>query len=126
VVLDVPAAGSVLIDTLTGATIENLQGAPVTLVGSNVLRERSSGRFAAATGVGTVSAAEDLVTIDWAGLDPNVALVDCLQPCVKLPADQSEDPALAQLREATKLLLIRTDTGWKMIPVVARETIAAN
>jgi hypothetical protein len=45
---------------------------------------------------------------------------------VKLPADQSEDPALAQLREATKLLLIRTDKGWKMIPVVARETIAAN
>ena len=67
----------------------------------------------------------DISGVDWASLDPTVALLDCLEPCVRLPADQSEDEELAELREATKLLLIRTSHGWKMIPVVAVAETAA-
>ena len=67
----------------------------------------------------------DLSGVDWASLDPTVALLDCLEPCVRLPADQSEDEELAELRDATRLLLIRTSHGWKMIPVVAAAETAA-
>jgi hypothetical protein len=126
IVFDVPATGKITINAGTGATIENLRGATVANIGSGVVRVASTALTASANAQASANASRDLVTVDWAGLDPNVALVDCLQPCVKLPADQSEDPGLAQLREATKLLLIRTDTGWKMIPVFAREAIASN
>jgi hypothetical protein len=68
---------------------------------------------------------QDLVTIDWAALNPNVALIDCLQPCVRLPADQSDEPGLAYVPGMEKLLLIRTQDGWKMIPVIMHEPMAA-
>ncbi len=41
--------------------------------------------------------------------------------------DEEEEEGLVQLRDATKLLLIRTDSGWKLIPIFfVAETIAAN
>ena len=44
-------------------------------------------------------------------------LVDCLEPCIKLPPDQLEDEELAMLREPTRMLVIRTLDGIKLIPV---------
>jgi filamentous hemagglutinin family protein len=71
----------------------------------------------------------DLSGVDWASLDPTVTLLDCLEPCVRLPADQAEDEELARApmpeAQPTQLLLIRTAYGWKMIPVVAGGETAA-
>jgi hypothetical protein len=80
---------------------------------------------AASTAASTVSALQDVSAIDWASPDPNVTLVDCLEPCVLLPQDQREDDGFAALREADRLLLIPTADGWKLIPVFARETLTA-
>ncbi|HEX5046116.1 MAG TPA: hypothetical protein VFX89_03265 [Gammaproteobacteria bacterium] len=129
-VVDVPATGVIQYSAQPGSTVSlrTVQNTPLLNIGSlsvNTSILNTVANEAVAAGQAAVSAADALVTIDWAGLDPNVALIDCLQPCVKLPADQSEDPALAQIREATKLLLIRTDEGWKMIPVFPREVIAS-
>jgi acrosin len=67
----------------------------------------------------------DVSGVDWASLDPTVTLLDCLEPCVRLPADQAEGEELARARPETRLLLIRTTFGWKMVPVfVTAETAA--
>ncbi|HZF30667.1 MAG TPA: hypothetical protein VE907_16245, partial [Gammaproteobacteria bacterium] len=125
VVVEASATGLITVSAGQRYSIDNVNNTLVSATGAGTSVSAKVNK-AIAAGVGSVSAADDLVTIDWAGLDPNVALVDCLQPCVQLPADQSEDPGLAQIREATKFLLIRTDSGWKMIPVFPREAIAAN
>jgi len=78
---------------------------------------------AAATSASVLSALEEIGFIDWAGLDPDVRLVDCLEPCIKLPADQLEDEGMAGLREPTQMLVIRTIDGVKIIPVYV-QTIA--
>jgi hypothetical protein len=60
----------------------------------------------------------DVSAIDWVGLDPNVTLVDCTDPCVLLPPDQLEDDGFALLRDATKLLVLRDGDRLALIPVV--------
>ena len=74
-----------------------------------------------AVGAGVLSALEKIGFVDWAGLDPNVRLVDCLEPCIKLPADQLEDEGMAGLREPTKMLMIRTVDGVLLIPVFVEQ-----
>ena len=81
-----------------------------------------------ATAASVQSAVEAIGFIDWAGLDPDVRLVDCLEPCLKLPADQLEDDGMSQLRAPNKMLVIRTANGVRLIPVYTRAeaTIAGN
>jgi hypothetical protein len=98
-------------------------GVPVNLIVSGVAFNAKS---FASTQSSTQSAVLDTTAIDWAALDPNEAIVDCAQPCVRLPGDQAEDDEeLAKVREASKLLLIRTSDGFKLIPVFPLETTAA-
>ena len=80
---------------------------------------------AAAVGASVLAALEEIGFIDWAGFDPEVRLVDCLEPCIQLPADQLEDDGMAELRNPTKMLVIRTTTGTKIIPIYA-EPLARN
>ena len=113
------AAGDASIGNVTNATVDD------TDVGGSTL-DITGDVVASAVAASTVSAVQDIVAIDWAQLDPSVTLIDCLEPCIRLPADQSEDEGLAELRDVIKLLLIRTNSGWKLIPVFAEATIAAN
>lgn len=75
----------------------------------------------AAVGASVLSALETIGFIDWAGLNPDVKLVDCLDPCIKLPPDQLEDEELAGLSEPTQMLVIRTIDGIKLIPVFVQQ-----
>ncbi len=101
------------------ATIDNLGLATVddTLVGG-VLRDLAANATAAVVGAGAASSVLDVSAIDWIGLDPNVTLVDCTDPCVLLPMDQRVDDGFALLREATKVLLLRDGERLALIPVV--------
>ena len=83
--------------------------------------DASEAGVSAAVGASVLSALEEIGFIDWAGLDPNIRLVDCLEPCIKLPADQLEE-GLAGLREPTQMLVIRTVDGVKLIPVFVQTT----
>lgn len=66
-----------------------------------------------------ITAAREVALIDWAGFDPTVALVDCNDPCVRLPEDQVEERSFADgdVREPTRMLLVWTRDGWKLVPV---------
>jgi hypothetical protein len=75
----------------------------------------------AAVGASVLSALEKIGFIDWAGLNPDVKLVDCLDPCIKLPPDQLEDEELAGVSEPTQMLVIRTIDGIKLIPVFVQQ-----
>ncbi len=83
--------------------------------------DQSEAGVSAAVGASVLSALEEIGFIDWAGLDPDVRLVDCLEPCIKLPADQLEDEGMAWLREPTQMLMIRTVDGVKLIPVFVQQ-----
>jgi hypothetical protein len=67
--------------------------------------------------VGAATSLQEVAAIDWAALDPNVALVDCFDPCIRLPDDQREDDGLALLREVLKPLLER----WDVAQVIAAD-----
>src|SRR5690606_16135549 len=113
----VPSASTI---TLAGAnaTINNPSLATVdNALIAGLFSDLTANATAAAVSVGAAAALQELDAIDWAGLDPNVALVDCAAPCLALPEDQREDDAFAVLREATKLLLIRHSGGWTAVPV---------
>jgi hypothetical protein len=110
--------------TAAGGQIINLLGAEVA---TNV-----AGLDATAAGVSTavsasvLSALEEIGFVDWAGLDPDVRLVDCLEPCIKLPPDQLEDEGLAGLREPNQMLVIRTASGIKLVPVFVEPIASLN
>ena len=80
----------------------------------------------AATAASVQSALEEIGFVDWAGLDPDVRLVDCLEPCLKLPADQLEDDGFSHLRDSHQMIVIMTVNGIKLIPVynMADATVA--
>jgi hypothetical protein len=123
--MDISETGLITLQAASAA-INNVHLTPVNDQVAGGIFDAVSQAIGSAIGTSTQSAVQDTSAIDWAGLDPNIALVDCLQPCVRLPADQSEEEeGLAKVREATKLLLIRTSNGWKMIPVFPLETTAA-
>ena len=122
--INTPTSGRIEIESLSPATISNLNLAEVIATRSSVIDVTVNQGIDVGT-LGSSAATQDIAAIDWAGLDPNIALVDCLQPCIRLPADQSEEPGLVELKEATKFLLIRTRDGWKMIPVVVRDPVVA-
>src|SRR5690606_23446485 len=105
--------------TAINATINNFSLATVddTLV-AGIFSDFAANATAAAIGAGAASSLLDVAAIDWAGLDPNVALIDCLEPCIVLPPDQLEDDGFGALGDATKLLLVRTsDDDWKVVPL---------
>jgi len=87
----------------------------------------------AAIGASVLAAIEEIGYVDWAGLDPDVRLVDCLEPCIKLPCDQLEDEELecnddrqlAWFREPTQILVIRTVGGVRLVPIYS-EPITRN
>ena len=56
-----------------------------------------------------LSALEEIGFVDWAGLDPDVRLVDCLEPCIKLPPDH-EVIGLTIIRDG--LILTATENGY--------------
>jgi len=100
------------------ATIDNPSLAKVddTLV-AGVFSDVTANATAAAVSAGAASSVLDVSAIDWVGLDPNVTLVDCTDPCVLLPTDQREDDGFALLRDATKLLVLRDGDGLALVPV---------
>jgi hypothetical protein len=105
--------------TATGGKILNPNQA---LVDTNVAGlDATEAGVSAAVGASVLSALEEIGFINWAGLDPNVRWVDCLEPCIKLPADQLDED-IAGLREPTQMLVIRTVNGIKLIPVFAETT----
>jgi hypothetical protein len=124
ITINTPTTGQILIESLDPATISNPNLATVLATRSSVIDVTVNQGIDLGT-LGSSISRQEVAAIDWAGLDPNIALVDCLQPCIMLPADQSEEPGLVDLKEATKFLLIRTRDGWKMIPVMVRETVVA-
>ena len=112
--INLVSIASPVIDNTLDATV----GSSLPFIDVNAQRD-------AAVGASILSAIEEIGFVDWAGLDPDVRLVDCLEPCIKLPADQLEDEELAWLREPTQMLMIRTVNGVKLIPIFS-ETIASN
>jgi hypothetical protein len=84
--------------------------------------DASNAGVSAAVGASVLSALEEIGFVDWAGLNPDIRLVDCLEPCIKLPADQLEDEGLAILREPTQMLVIRTVDGIRLVPVFVQTT----
>ncbi|HEY3515656.1 MAG TPA: hypothetical protein VGL98_01325, partial [Gammaproteobacteria bacterium] len=101
------------------ATIDNPSLAKVddTLV-AGVFSDVTANATAAAVSAGAASSVLDVSAIDWVGLDPNVTLVDCTDPCVLLPPDQREDDGFALLRDAAKLLVLRDGDRLALVPVV--------
>ncbi len=108
VVIDINSASvPVFLNPLFAQVSESSLAGDITQRGANT-----------ATAASVQSALEQIGFVDWAGLDPDVRLVDCLEPCLKLPADQVEDDGLSQLfREPTKMIVIQTVNGIKLIPV---------
>jgi filamentous hemagglutinin family protein len=103
------------------ATIDNISLATVDdalVVG--VFSDFTANATAAAVGAGAASSVLDVSAIDWVGLDPNVTLVDCVEPCVLLPVDQQEDDGFALLRDATMLLVLRDGERLALIPMLER------
>ena len=113
---------TITVSSSLGAVIDNPNLAEVNAQAGNVIEPVKIG-VSTAVGASVLSALEEIGYVDWAGLDPNVRLVDCLEPCIKLPPDQLEDDGLAGLREPTQMLVIPTIDGVKLIPVYV-ETIA--
>jgi hypothetical protein len=126
ITLSVPRVSGTTTITVTaaGGQIINLLGAEVE---TNVagLDATASG-VATAVGASVLSALEEIGFVDWAGLDPEVRLVDCLEPCIKLPADQVEDEGLAGLRDPNQMLVIRTASGIKLVPVYVEPIASLN
>jgi hypothetical protein len=107
--------------TARGGQIINLLGAGVSTNVDDL--DATAAGVSTAVGASVLSALEEIGFVDWAALDPDIELVDCLEPCIKLPADQLEEEGMAGLREPTQILVIRTLNGVKLVPVYV-ETIA--
>jgi hypothetical protein len=109
--IEVSAAGGRIVNKKQATVISDIAGLDATGAG-----------VSAAVGASVLSALEEIGFVDWASLDPDVRLVDCLEPCIKLPADQLEDEEFAALGESTQMLVIRTVDGVKLIPVIIQTT----
>jgi len=111
-----PGTATITVTSALGAIIDNPTFAEVDVKAGNILEPVQIG-VNAAVGASVLAALEEIGFVDWAGMDPDVRLVDCLEPCIKLPPDQLEDEGLAGLSEPSQMLVIRTINGIKLIPV---------
>ena len=118
ITFDVPLISGTATIHLVSAVPPVIQNLQLAEVDSRLqVRDISLEQARAAVGASIQAAIEGIGYIDWAGLDPDIRLVDCLEPCIKLPPDQIEDEELAWLREPTQMLMIRTVNGVQLIPV---------